>query len=625
MKIGLDVPQERRRPHRWPRRRTSASEIGLPLRPAAQLHAGRHRRRHRLQPRGVRRASSPRGLELSPVGEVLVEESVIGWKEYELEVMRDMRRQRRHHLLDREPRPDGRPHRRLDHRRPGPDADRQGIPADARRRACAIIREIGVETGGSNIQFAINPATGRMIVIEMNPRVSRVQRAGVARRPGSRSPRSPPSWPSATRSTNCRTTSPARRRPASSRRSTTSSRRSRGWTFEKFPDADPTLTTQMKSVGETMAIGRTFKESLQKALRGLEIGRFGLGCDQQRPLGHADAADAGRDRRKLATPERRADLVRPLRVQGGHDGRGDPRPDEDRPVVPAPHPRARRDRGRARRRAAALEAADDDLMLRGQAARLLRPAARRTSGTRTEMRGPPRTARSCGVEAVFKLGRHLRRRVRGVHAVLLLDVRSAASTQRGRRGAGTRTRSGRQSGKDRDHDPRRRAEPHRPGDRVRLLLLPGRVRAARGRATRPSWSTRTRRPCRTDYDTSDHLFFEPLTVEDVLNICDRMKPDGRDRAVRRADAAEPGQARSRRPACRSSAPASTASTSPRTASGSSRLVERARACKQPPNGTATRPAAGAAQSPRRSATRCWSGRASCSAAGRWRSSTTSDA
>ena len=87
-------------------------------------------------------------------------------------------RQRRHHLLDREPRPDGRPHRRLDHGGPGADADRQGIPADA-RRPLAMIREIGVETGGSNIQFAINPADGRMIVIEMNPRVSRSSATGV--------------------------------------------------------------------------------------------------------------------------------------------------------------------------------------------------------------------------------------------------------------------------------------------------------------------------------------------------------------------------------------------------------------------------------------------------------------
>ena len=118
------------------------------------------------------RELAERGLELSPVHEVLHRESVIGWKEFELEVMRDRRRQLRGHLLDREHRPDGRAHRRQHHRRAGPDPHRQGIPADA-RRARRIIRRVGVETGGSNIQFAINPADGRIIVIEMNPRVSR--------------------------------------------------------------------------------------------------------------------------------------------------------------------------------------------------------------------------------------------------------------------------------------------------------------------------------------------------------------------------------------------------------------------------------------------------------------------
>ena len=93
------------------------------------------------------------------------------------------------------------------------------------------------------------------------------------------------------------------------------------WTFEKFPDADPTLTTQMKSVGETMAIGRTFKESLQKALRGLETGRFGLGCDRNDRWGTPRSADAGRDRRQAGHAERRTHLVHPLRLQGGPDRR----------------------------------------------------------------------------------------------------------------------------------------------------------------------------------------------------------------------------------------------------------------------------------------------------------------
>ena len=89
IKIGLDVPQQRRRPQRWPRRRRSVETIGLPVRAAAELHAGRHRRRHRLQPRGVRPARRAAASSSAPSHEVLIEESIIGWKEYEMEVMRD--------------------------------------------------------------------------------------------------------------------------------------------------------------------------------------------------------------------------------------------------------------------------------------------------------------------------------------------------------------------------------------------------------------------------------------------------------------------------------------------------------------------------------------------------------
>jgi carbamoyl-phosphate synthase large subunit len=145
-----------------------------------------------------------------------------------------------------------------------------------RDAAIAIIREIGVETGGSNIQFAVNPEDGRMVVIEMNPRVSRSSALASARRPGSRSPRSPPSWPSATPSTRFPTTSRARRRRASSRPSTTWSPRSRASPSRSSPARRRPLGTQMKSVGEAMAIGRTFKESLQKALRSLEIDSYGF-------------------------------------------------------------------------------------------------------------------------------------------------------------------------------------------------------------------------------------------------------------------------------------------------------------------------------------------------------------
>ena len=139
--------------------------------------------------------------------------------------------------------------------------------------AIGIIRSVGVDTGGCNIQYAVNPADGRLIVIEMNPRVSRSSR-WPRRRPASRSPRSPPRSRSATPSTRSPTTSrradgPARRRRSSRRLDYVVVKVPR-FAFEKFPGADPTLTTHMKSVGEAMAIGRNFTEALQKALRSLE-------------------------------------------------------------------------------------------------------------------------------------------------------------------------------------------------------------------------------------------------------------------------------------------------------------------------------------------------------------------
>ncbi len=214
------------------------------------------------------------GLQMSPVGTVLVEESVIGWKEFELEVMRD--------LADNvviicsiE------------------NVDPMGVhtgdsvtvaPAQTltdkeyqlmRDAAIAIIREIGVETGGSNIQFAVNPADGRLVVIEMNPRVSRSS-ALASKATG---------FPIAKiaaklavgytldeiRNDITRET-PASFEPAIDYCVVKFPR----WAFEKFPEADRTLTTQMKSVGEVMAIGRTFKEALQKSVRSLEQDRWAL-------------------------------------------------------------------------------------------------------------------------------------------------------------------------------------------------------------------------------------------------------------------------------------------------------------------------------------------------------------
>src|SRR5205814_1504228 len=234
-------------------------------------------------------------LDMSPVHEALVEESVLGWKEYELEVMRDFRDNFVVICTIENFDPMGvhtgdsitvAPAQTLT------DKEYQMM----RDAAFVVIREIGVETGGSNIQFAVNPENGRMAVIEMNPRVSRSSALA------SKATGFPIAKMAAklavgytldeikndiTRET------PACFEPTIDYCVVKVPR----FTFEKFPQADPTLTTQMKSVGEAMAIGRTFKEALQKALRSLEIKRFGLIGD-----GNENEVDAETLRLKLALP-----------------------------------------------------------------------------------------------------------------------------------------------------------------------------------------------------------------------------------------------------------------------------------------------------------------------------------
>ena len=219
-----------------------------------------------------------RGLELSPVGEVLVEQSIIGWKEFELEVMRDCADNVVIVCSIENLDPMGvhtgdsitvAPAQTLT------DKEYQRM----RDAALLIIREIGVETGGSNIQFAVNPANGDMIAIEMNPRVSRSS-ALASKATGFPIAKIAAKLAVGYRLDELRNDitreTPACFEPTIDYVVTKAPR----WAFEKFPDANTTLTTQMKSVGETMAIGRTFKESLQKALRGLETGSFGLGCSR---------------------------------------------------------------------------------------------------------------------------------------------------------------------------------------------------------------------------------------------------------------------------------------------------------------------------------------------------------
>src|SRR6516165_6073470 len=240
------------------------------------------------------------GLELSPVHEILIEESVIGWKEFELEVMRDKADNVVIVCSIENFDPMGvhtgdsitvAPIQTLT------DKEYQRM----RDAAIAVIREIGVETGGSNIQFAVNPRDGHMVAIEMNPRVSRSS-ALASKATGFPIAKIAAKLAVGYRLDELRNDitreTPACFEPTIDYVVTKVPR----WTFEKFPDADPTLTTQMKSVGETMAIGRTFKESMQKALRGLETGRFGLGCDRSDRWGTPNQPGMEEILAKLATP-----------------------------------------------------------------------------------------------------------------------------------------------------------------------------------------------------------------------------------------------------------------------------------------------------------------------------------
>ena len=299
LRIGLDVPQSGLARNMDEARKVRES-LGLPcvIRPAFTLGGtggGIAYNQEEFE------QICSRGLELSPTSEVLIEESLIGWKEFELEVMRD-RADNVVIICSIE------------------NIDPMGVhtgdsitiaPAQTltdreyqrmRDAAMKIIRAIGVETGGSNIQFAVNPKNGRMTVIEMTPRVSRSS-ALASKATG---------FPIAKiaaklavgytldelRNDITRQT-PACFEPVIDYCVVKVPK----WAFQKFPDADRTLTTQMKSVGEVMAIGRTFKEALQKAFRSLEVGTGGFGLSKNDPIITGQKLDRDALERGIAVPE----------------------------------------------------------------------------------------------------------------------------------------------------------------------------------------------------------------------------------------------------------------------------------------------------------------------------------
>jgi carbamoyl-phosphate synthase large subunit len=244
------------------------------------------------------------GLDASLIGQVMLEESVLGWKEYELEVMRDKNDNVVIVCSIENMDPMGihtgdsitvAPAQTLS------DKEYQAM----RDASIAIMQEIGVDTGGSNVQFAVNPENGELIVIEMNPRVSRSS-ALASKATG---------FPIAKIAAKLAVGYTLDEIPNDITGETFASFEPTldycvvkipRWTFEKFPETPDYLTTAMKSVGETMAIGRTFKEALQKGLRSLEIGRYGLGADGNDTLDQPDNAakrlSSSQIEQKLTTP-----------------------------------------------------------------------------------------------------------------------------------------------------------------------------------------------------------------------------------------------------------------------------------------------------------------------------------
>ena len=448
------------------------------------------------------------GLVQSPVTEVLLEESIIGWKEYEMEVMRDMD-DNVVIICSIE------------------NFDPMGVhtgdsitvaPAQTmtdkeyqrmRDASLAVMREIGVETGGSNIQFAIHPDTGRMIVIEMNPRVSRssalaskatgfpIAKIAAKLAVGYRLWELPNDITKKTK---------ACFEPTIDYVVTKIPR----FAFEKFPEADTTLMTQMKSVGETMAIGRTFKESFQKALRGLEVGAFGFGCDNKDLWGTDFVPDEDEIRSKLSRPN--PDRIWHLRyaLKSGMN-------------VAEIHEITNIDPWFLDHLAELVEM-ENHLIEVGSLEKLsvdeMRMAKRNGYSDR-------QLAKLLGSD---EMEVRAWRKEKGIVPTFKSVDTCAAEFE-------AYTPYYYSTYEQEDETPAKR-----PGTKRVIILGGGPNRIGQGIefdycCCHASFALREMgiesimvnsnpETVSTDYDTSDILFFEPLTTEDVLNICDRVQPDG---------------------------------------------------------------------------------------------------
>ena len=449
-----------------------------------------------------------RGLDLSPVGEVLVEESILGWKEYEMEVMRDVDDNAVVICSIENFDPCG--VHTGDSITVAPAMTLTDKQYQRMRDASfAVIRAIGVETGGSNIQFAVEPATGRMIVIEMNPRVSRSS-ALASKATGfpiaKIAAKLAVGWRLHELTNDITRKTMACFEPSIDYVVVKVPR----FAFEKFPEADSRLTTQMKSVGETMAIGRTFKEAFQKALRGLEVGSFGFGCDAKDLWGTAAEPSIDDIRAKIATPDPdrvwylRYAIKAGLTVNEIHEITAIDRwfLDQLQQLVEIES---------LLRTVGALAAVDDGtLRMAKQAGFADRQLAVLLGSSELEVRAE--------------------RKRRGIVATYKAVDTCAAEFE-------AQTPYYYSTWEDEDE-----TRPKEPG-RKRVMILgggPNRIGqgiefdyccchasfALRDMGIESVMVNSNPETVSTDYDTSDMLFFEPLTCEDVLNIADRIQPDG---------------------------------------------------------------------------------------------------
>jgi len=493
IEIGLSVPASGTA-HDMDQARLVVEEIGLPIiiRPAYIL-GGRGTGIASTMEEFERLAAN--GLDASPISEVLIEKSIAGWKEFELEVMRDCADNCVIICSIENVDPMGvhtgdsitvAPVQTLS------DVEYQQM----RDAAFACIRRVGVETGGSNVQFAVNPATGEQVVIEMNPRVSRSS-ALASKATGfpiaKIAAKLAVGYTLDEIANDITKATPASFEPSIDYVVTKIPR----WAFEKLPGTSGILGTQMQSVGEAMSIGRTFAESLQKGLRSLEQGRFGFGCDPAEEQLATLSDDALLDRVAVPTPDRLFQIAELLR----------------RGVTPeAIHDRCRIDlwfldqmQQIVEERAPLADAGIDGLSRRGwkRAKQLGFSDAQLAHLWSTDEHTVRTTREAIGVMPTFKT-------VDTCAAEFAAETPYHYSTW-----------------EDEDEV--------RASDRPRVLILgsgPNRIGqgiefdyccvhasfALRDAGYETVMVNCNPETVSTDYDTSDRLYFEPLTHEDVLNV-----------------------------------------------------------------------------------------------------------